>query len=656
MNRLKPTALKAFIISAFILFSSLSYAQLSTYNTEILEHQDQVQCSHFKKALPPAVTSFAGENINIVYHRLNWSVDPSVNYISGSVFTLFKPIQSNSRIITFELDSTMVVDSVIYHGNPVNFADSSAYLLNIYLPSVLQLGVLDSVLVYYQGTPGQGIGFGSFIKSDHNGAPIIWTLSEPYGAKEWWPCKNDLSDKIDSIDVIVTTPKVNRVASNGVLVDEKEDATIKTYHWKHRHPIATYLIAIAVTNYDYYSDWAVISGDSVEVLNYVYPENKASIMSQTPAVIPSLQLYSSKFIDYPFKDEKYGHAQFGWGGGMEHQTMSFMGGFDHSLMAHELAHMWFGDYITCGSWEDIWLNEGFATYLTGLTFENMPSTPYWKNWKYQNISNVISQPGGSVMCDDTTDVNRIFDGRLSYAKGALLLHMLRWEIGDSAFFAGIKNYLNDPTLKNGYAKTPKFIAIMEQACGHSLQEFFNDWYYKQGYPTYSVEAVFTSIDWQITINQTSSHSSVPFFEMKVPIQFRGPNFDTLIVFNNTTNSQSFTINLNTLPVIDTVIFDPQKWLVCKSNVSFYTGIKVIDEEKEIRIYPNPTQSELFVDLNSAKVNSFDIYSSDGRCVYKEEVAGIDEKIAIDLTNFETGIYFLRMNTDSNTFVRRIIKN
>lgn len=648
-----PSLWKTLFFFAISLVSTFSYAQLNTHYTEILEHQDQVQCSHFKKMLPAAVSAFAGENINIVYHRLNWFIDPSVNYISGSVFTLFKATQPNSQEITFELDSTMIVDSVIYHGNSVGFADSSAYLLNIYLPSVLQLGILDSIQVYYKGTPGQGIGFGSFIQSSHNGTPIIWTLSEPYGAKEWWPCKNDLSDKIDSIDVIVTTPKVNRVASNGVLIDEKDDGTNKTYHWKHRHPIATYLIAVAVTNYDYYSDWAVIGGDSIEVLNYVYPENKVSIMSQTPAVIPSIELFSSKFIDYPFKDEKYGHAQFGWGGGMEHQTMSFMGGFSHSLMAHELAHMWFGDYITCGSWQDIWLNEGFATYLTGLTYENMPTTPYWKNWKSQNISNVISQPGGSVMCDDTTDVNRIFDGRLSYAKGALILHMLRWEIGDSAFFAGVKNYLKNPIIKNAYAKTPQFINIMEQACGHSLQGFFNDWYYNQGYPNYQVTATFNCVDWDINISQTSSHPSVPFFEMDVPIQFKGTNLDTIIRFHNTVNNQSFQVPITPF---DTIIFDPQQWLVCTHNLSVFVGISLVDEGKEIIIYPNPTQNELFIDLNEAKVNSLELFSSDGRMVYSEISAGENQKIKIDLTTFETGIYFLRMSTDSNTFVRKIIKN
>ncbi|NOZ35444.1 MAG: M1 family metallopeptidase [Chlorobi bacterium] len=117
---------------------------------------------------------------------------------------------------------------------------------------------------------------------------------------------------------------------------------MKTAHWKHRHPIAAYLIAIAVTNYSSYSDYVTLTtGENIEVLNYVYPENLTSAQNNTPNVLDVIQLYSDLFIPYPFADEKYGHAQFGWGGGMEHQTMSFMHGFSHHLMAHELAHQWF---------------------------------------------------------------------------------------------------------------------------------------------------------------------------------------------------------------------------------------------------------------------------------------------------------------------------
>ena len=457
-----------------------------------------------------SVLTLVTNNYNIVYHRCEWRIDPDTNYINGAVTTYFKPTVAGFNQIQFDLTTILTVDSVKYHNAPLVFAQMTGDLLQITLPGIIPINTLDSMTVYYQGAPVSG-GFGSFNHTTHSGTPIIWTLSEPFGAKDWWPCKQDLVDKIDSLDIIVTTPQINRVGSNGLLVSETLSGTDKIYHWKTRYPIAAYLLGIAVTNYVFYSNYVPLSPtDSLQVLNYVYPESFVSAQSLTPDIINVIKFYDSLTIVYPFANEKYGHAQFGWGGGMEHQTMTFVVSFNHSLIAHECAHQWFGDHVTCGSWQDIWLNEGFATYFEGLTEERFfPST--WQAWKQDKITGITSHPDGSVLCDDTTSVNRIFDSRLSYDKGSYLLHMLKWKLGDSTFFKGLKDYLNDPFLAGGYAKTPDLKAHLESASGQSLTNFFNEWYYNQGYPSYQIN--YSQFGNAVTIiaNQTQSDPSVSFF-------------------------------------------------------------------------------------------------------------------------------------------------
>jgi hypothetical protein len=503
------------------------------------------------------------QNYDLKYHRLEWEVDPAVQYITGRVTSHFIPKSSGFLVINFDFASNMTVNQVLYHGNAVPFSQAGIDNLSITFPSAIPMGVLDSVTVEYEGEPIVS-GFGSFRTGTHDGTPVLWTLSEPYGAKIWWPCKQDLTDKIDAIDVIVTTPSAYRVASNGILAGETAVGTNKIYRWEHRYPIPAYLIAIGVTNYSVFSDFADLEGGgSVEILNYVYPESLTSAETNLVNTVEIMELFNTLFGNYPFADEKYGHAQFGFGGGMEHQTMSFMGGFSYDLQAHELAHQWFGDKITCGTWEDIWLNEGFATYLTGLTKEHLGTEAAWDSWRASLINNITSAPDGSVWVDDTTSVGRIFNGRLSYNKGAMVLHMLRWKLGDTQFYQAINNYLEDATLAFGYAKTEDLQSHLEAVSGMDLTEFFNDWIYGQGYPSYQLAWSDQGSGVRIELSQTTSHASVPFFEMPVPVLVSGNGQEMMLTLDHNINGQIFEIELPF--TVTSVSLDPDQWLISKNN-------------------------------------------------------------------------------------------
>ena len=225
--------------------------------------------------------------------------------------------------------------------------------------------------------------------------------------------------------------------------------------------------------------------------NFLLPGKPALCFSKTRHLFyQSIKYYSNIFGPYPFIKEKYGQVQFGWGGGMEHQTSTFIVTPNETLMAHELAHQWFGDKITCASWQDVWLNEGFATYLTSMDAEVLfPQLTLLL--RKQEIEKITSVPGGSVFVDDTSNVNRIFDSRLTYIKGSHLLYMLRWILGDSLFFRGMRSYLNDPSISYGFATTKDLQKNLEKVSGGNLDYFFKEWFYGQGYPILSCSMVAT---------------------------------------------------------------------------------------------------------------------------------------------------------------------
>jgi len=591
-------------------------------------------------------------NYDLKYHRFYWFADPSQAFIRGAVTSYFVATQPLMSSIQFELSSGMSADSAGFHGF-IYSVNHTGNVITIPFGEIVPTGTLDSVTVYYHGNPTT-TGFGSFGNEVHNGAPAMWTLSEPYGAADWWPSKNDLTDKIDSIDIFVVTPKGNHVAGNGILVSETPFGTNYTLaHWMHRYPIVSYLIAISSTNYARFSDYYVTGTDSLQILNYVYPEDSIALRSQATSVVPSIKLFEELFSPYPFREEKYGHAQFGWGGGMEHQTMTFLGkgAFNAEIIAHELAHQWFGDMITCGSWQDIWLNEGFATYSAGLRYEHI-DTLYWDIWKRNNISYVCYYPGGSVFCDDTTNVGRIFDGRLSYSKGAMLLHMLRWVVGDSSFYKGMRNYLNDPDLQHGFARTEDFVNHMETASGMNLIGFFADWYYGQGYPTYTVNVgQLPDNSASVTIYQSQSHSSVDFFELPVPLQIFGAGKDTLIVFENTFSGEMFSFNPGFK--IDSVLFDPDLWLVSANN-TVALGKDDLPSGKNLLLLPNPANDFLYIKHNLGAINSLTILTLDGK---QEPVVSTnkgDNLLKINLQHLAPGMYLIHIGYKEGSLTRKFI--
>ena len=596
-------------------------------------------------------------NYDVKYHRLELEVDPSIAKIKGEVTTYFKAKTSLNQI-TFDLTDHMTVSQVLQRGNPLEFTQNTNDEVIILLPQELAVGVLDSLKISYSGNPVSS-GFGSFEVNTHNGKPVLWTLSEPYGAKGWWPCKQDLTDKVDSIDVYITTPLKNPsddtyvAVSNGLEQSQVVTGNIKTTHFRHNYPIPAYLVGIAVTNYAVYSDTVANNGNPFEIINYVYPEDLVAIQAQTPVTVAIMNLYSDLFGEYPYANEKYGHAQFGWNGGMEHTTVSFMGGFSRNLIAHELGHQWFGNKVTCGSWKDIWLSEGFATYMSGLVVENLDGEEAFLNWKQHAITSITSATDGSVYLTeaDTLNVNRIFNQRLSYDKAAMVVHMLRKKLGDTDFYQGLKNYLNHPDHAYGYAKSEDFIRIMESTSNMDLSEFFADWLYGQGYPTYTLQWYQpNALEIKFQLGQTQSHPSVSFFEAPVTVRLIGTLGETMdLILDHKENQENFIASVTF--VVAEVQINPEFDSISKDNV-VVLGIDKNILDDAVVLYPNPVSTMLNIKKpETIIVDHIRIYNVLGQPVY---ISGWTH--TIDLSALPSGLFFVELQTIIGNINKSLLKN
>lgn len=644
----------------FIIFSSLKlsaqqqeeyFKSISNIAQEEQRAQERINTISNTTA---AITS-ASNNYDVKYYRCEWEVNPAVRFIAGKV-TVYFMVTSSTNNIQIDLANTLVVDS-IKQRSALLTKQQSNNTLSMDFPATINAGVLDSVSIFYKGVPPNN-GFGSFETTTHAGTPVMWTLSEPYGSRDWWPCKNGLDDKADSMDILITSLPQYRAASNGLLQSETLIAggSKKLTYWKHRYPIASYLVCFAVTNYAVFNNSVLLGTTNLPMQTFCYPESLAAFQAGTQNTLDALQLFHNNFGDYPFIKEKYGHVQFGWGGGMEHQTASFMFNVSESLVAHELGHQWFGDKVTCGSWEDIWLNEGFATFLAAFYMENKyPANTL--NSRKAVINNITSLPDGSVWVDDTSNVGRIFSSRLSYNKGSYLLYMLRWKLGDAAFFSGLKQYLQDPKTTYGFAKTDDLKRNLEQASGQNLTEFFKDWFKGQGYPSYNVQWTQIGSEYvNIKMNQTTSHASVNFFEMPVALKFKNATQERTIVVDHRTNGETLFKQIGF--IADTVLIDPEYWLISRNNVSS----KVADGttgQNIVQVFPNPVTDHFFVYFRKMQASSANInlYNTRGQLLYRRTVNMINgsEYVQLPSANLPAGTYFIRINAGDFKLVKKLVK-
>ena len=593
-------------------------------------------------------------NYDLRYQRLELQLDPAQQYVSGTVTSHFIPNQ-NMASIYFDLSNTLTVSEVKYHGSNLPFTQLSTKEVKIDFPAGIPAATLDSLSIKYSGAPDTGGSAGdAFTISTQSGVPALYTLSEPYGAQEWFPTKQSLNDKIEKVDLMINTPSQYNVASNGKLFSETVlPGNRKLTFWQTNYPIPAYLIALGITNYTKFND--TMGNPPFPFVNYLYPSttSNSTIMSNIEWTKTVMNTFEQYFGPYPYRNEKYGHMQFGWGGGMEHATMSSMGSWGRGIIAHELAHQWFGDKVTCGAWNDIWLNEGFATFGEHLANEKLLMTnSQFMSYLSSEMNYITSSAGGSVYVSDTNlgNTGAIFSGRLSYSKGGYVVRMIKWILGDDAFYSALKDYHARPQLAYGYAKTEDLKNSLLESTGKDFTEFFNDWIYGQGHPTYQIRWNQTADQMlRFKVSQTTSHSSVNFFEMPLPIKVNGTGGQVAyLVLNHTTKNQNFAEQVN-FPVVSIQFNYENQILQRNSTVTKDTTILSVNDgaKEEMKIYPNPVKDRLSVSgIN--KDQPYEILSIDGKLIKAGKYSSTK---TIEVQALPKGVYFLKVSNQNLKFIK-----
>jgi aminopeptidase N len=623
------------------------------------EIADKRQLLADRRQLEKTATAIYQSDYDVGYYGLNLKVDIEHQKLAGYVTIRGKSLKDGLSSIALDFTSSMIVSGVRISDQSFQWVRKNGrdYLV-VNFDTAVDSGGIFEVQIDYSGQPMAG-GFKGFSFDYHNNVPVVSSFNEPYYASGWFPCKDLPSDKADSVDMNITVPDSLTAVSNGTLVRivDNQDGTA-TYCWQERYPIAVYLISIAVSNYKKLEQiYTGLDGTTMPVIHWYYPEDESRTIYLT-LTTEMISYFSSLWGEYPFIREKYGHAQFPWSGGMEHQTCTSTGSFSELLICHELAHQWWGDMVTCANWKNIWLNEGFARYSEALWQEHRAGFEGLRDYMdYLNRPEIWR--AAPVYCLDTLDVSSIFD-RIVYDKGAWVLHMLRHLVGEEKFWDIFLAYRQAFYMST--ARTEDFKGICEQVSGKDLDWFFHQWIYTSGQPVYKVAWYRTpqsGADWQLDLDIEQIQQSSDLFKMPIDIAVDFAQGDSLLTVLDTTYAQHFIFNFQEKP--ENVRIDPDGWLlktVHYSTIDPDRGYQPVSFKLSAP-YPNPFNTMVYFDLylpynSRGTIEILDINGRVVRVIERGKLAAGYRQDSWQPRNISSGIYFIRLQNDWVSLSKKIV--
>jgi aminopeptidase N len=614
---------------------------------------------------------------DVRHYQLNLNVPMTSGAYSG--LERIRLVARVANFDTFNLNMVnLVCDSVKRAGINLTFLTNSGKL-KITLDRPFNIGETCKVEIFYHRNSGlSNLGVYYFLPYGTEVlAYIMYTATEPIDSRYWFPCYDENWDKAEEgCEINVTVPDSFTVCSNGLLDSVRTSGGWKTFYWCERYPIATYLMTFTSSIYCTWSHWIhPTPGESIEIKYYVWRADSARSVSAFQNVIDMLQFFSASdmYGQYPF--EKYGmNAVYPFiAGGMENQTMtmihrSWLNGDDDGI-AHELSHMWYGDKVTCFSWANIWLNEGFATYSDALYMKHQSGQATFINMMNSRAQSYFTSDNSwrHPVYNPPITPDSLFNWGNTYCKGSWVQHMLRYIEGDTTntsgiFFQTMRIY--GDSFQYGNATTEDYCRIHEHMTGLNLDWFFNEWIYQAGYPKYYYswcsEPSPTPNQYQVItqISQNNGNLAPAVFHMPLQIKFIASGLDTTV-----------TIPITTSPEIDTFLFlysptsmtiDPNSWVLKKTFLSIEELTVENCRRSFWQIYPNPGRGQIKISYNlpSGQNALISVYNHNGQVVrrFATNMDGYqiwDGKDELG-KQVSSGVYFIKLTIPNKSYSEKII--
>ncbi len=606
---------------------------------------------------------------DVLHYDNLFYIDTTNEYLLGSTAMTLTALEPGLDEVVLDFLDNMNIISAYWVGIPyipLSYIHQDDRIV-LDLPFPLAVGEDVTLVLYFDGFP-EFYGFMGFqFGLTPEGRPIAASLSQPWSARSWWPCKDDPPDKATyTATLYVPTGMIG--VSNGSLIEEEnkqnefgppgwqehkdwqnllsahnyDKNSHDIYLWYEIHPLSTYHFSVAASIYEILEDTVTTSDGDIPISHFVYPELLEPASADFAILPDMLNFCTDLFGPYPFPNEKYGMALFEWDGAMEHPTCTSYGshlvtgdGFFETIIMHELSHQWFGNLVTCADWTHTWLNEGFATYVEAVWAEHQSGREGLRD--FMRARNDFTWWNSPLVRDPDNPDPWYYFHNMVYYKGAWVLHMLRRYLGDWLFFTCLRNYLESPSLQFGTATSQDFIDVCSTTVGADLDWFFSQWLYWTVHPHYEVSwqnSVPAAGQVTITLSQLQPpdpvHGDLPF-QMPVDLRLLSADLDTVITVWNNQRIQDSVVHVSSGVV--QIEIDPNNWLLHESEVVLIALDETPPASAPFRLLPpvpNPFNPRCRIRWESdlPSQDTLNLYDVQGRRIaavtYPQREAGLRE--------------------------------